>query len=801
MVFFKVCTFVKNIHMSKPKLKETYNQDVFPFPDREVSPEKKSTPEYTKTVAEAIWSRYKKNQTSFSYGVYDIFEELRQYGRSNQPEDKYKRYLQGGMSDTTVAEVPLDTDGVWTRNKNYERKGWMNVNWEILSPAVKIRNMIHGLFDDIDFDVVADAVDVDSGAEEENRKWKLWVTTRSEFASRLKAARTMAKLDIPDNEFVPMNLNELELLREAGHFKMAYAIETEKLLRNIDDISDWDHTLKRKLIDDLIDLNCAFARCDYDGDMKKIIWRYIDPAHLVIQYSKENDYKDSEYAGEWTEMKISECRQKMLEEGYDEEDVKDVAKSYAGALGNPSEAEWGKYSTLSSDGSYKYDDFCVKIFNFTWKESDTEKRIKFTNKYGKIRILPYEGKSLGKREELVKTCIEYIYQGSWVVGTDYVFDYGRMNYQPRPNTKKIEIPYKGVKIEGKSITATLLPVFDNIQIGWLKYQNALAQVFESGYMVDYRMISNISDGERDMNVKEVIRMWKETGVLPYMSSPAGTYYRGGIPVPVTRIEGGMGQSLDQAMKRIQLQYTLIEQMTGLNPVSLGSSPNPEAPVTTTERSLEATHNALKPIINGIFTIKSQLAKISGPRIQQLLHYDKESRVEYEKVIGKAGVGVLLMAQDSAVEYGYKLEARPTQQDRLSILRAAEMSLQGGQNGQPPIDMSDYTYIVERLNAGGNVKQIRLYLSASRRRAAQQAFIQKQKLMQQQSDGNMKMAQQKQQYDLQNKDIDLKTKIALDQSRAQNDLKLLFAQQNIGFMRDLENNSHAEMMAEKNTKNE
>ena len=72
-------------------------------------------------------------------------------------------------------------------------------------------------------------------------------------------------------------------------------------------------------------------------------------------------------------------------------------------------------------------------------------------------------------------------------------------------------------------------------------------------------------------------MWKETGVLPYMSTPAGQYYRGGAVVPAHKLPGGMGESLNQAIMRLNTQMKLIEDMTGLSPVSLGGTPDPNAP--------------------------------------------------------------------------------------------------------------------------------------------------------------------------------------------------------------------------------
>ena len=760
---------------------DTY-PEIFPFPDRNIPPEQKTSRKYTKAVGSAIYSRYLKDSTAMSSSSRSMFQYLRAYGVGQQPEEKYKRYLSGVKKDSSTGAI-TDADGSWTQNKTEERGGWMNVLWDILSPAQMIRDMIHGLFDDIDFDIIADAVDADSGAAEENDKWKLWVNTKSFIAQRLLAARAMAGVPVERPDFVPENVEELEMFKEAGGFKMVYAMEMEKLLRHTSDISEW-MDLKAKIIDDIIDLNRAFTKGDYDSHTKKIKWRYADAEFMVMQYSKYHDYRDSEYGGEFKDMKISDLREQMLNEGYTEKEIKQVAEKYVGVYGNPSKDGWDKYNKQS--GSWGYDNFTVVAFDFEWIDSDVEKKIKYTNKYGKVRMLPYtEGQDLGKREKLNKTTARFLYKGTWIVGTDYAFDYGKSFYQPRPRPNEIELTYKGFSIPGQPLTARLIPIYDNIQIGWVKYQNSMAQQFESGYTVDWRMLQNISDGDKKFSPSAILKMWKETGILLFMSRAIGQSYTGGASAPVHRLEGGMGNTLTEAMGRIQLQFTLIEKMTGFSPMALGATPDPDAPVTTSERSLQATHSSMKPMIRGLFNLKNQLAKSASPRIQQMLKYDPESTAEYEKVIGMGGIEAIRTAQSTAAEYGIRLQARPTLQEKTALLRAAEISLQPGRDGNPGISYDDYTYIVERLHAGGNIKEIRLYLNQARKRMEKKSFQEKQQLIKQQADNALQISQDGMKRAAMEENMKTQGQIAVDNNKGAIDLRLKMMEINGDYMNQLE----------------
>jgi len=234
-------------------------------------------------------------------------------------------------------------------------------------------------------------------------------------------------------------------------------------------------------------------------------------------------------------------------------------------------------------------------------------------------------------------------------------------------------------------------------------------------------------------------------------------------------------------------------LTGLSPVSLGAQPDPNAPVTTTEMSLNSTHNALKPMIRGLFDMKDSLAKISSIRIQQLLLYDEEARKQYEKVIGESDIQAVIQAKCSSVEYGIKLQARPTTNEKMQLMRAAEIALQPGRDGIPGISFDDYTYVIERLNGGGNLKELRLYLANAKKRAQQQALREKQMMIQQQSEANMQMKQAEIQAQQMTKKLDVQGQVAIDNNEHRNKMELETLKANADYMKELSKQAAEQQM--------
>lgn len=699
---------------------------VYPFPDMDgTSEEDKQKPKYSLSFMQAVHSMYCTDKLSLGYGMASALTIFRAYSKGRQSIEKYKTFYSGRTkrNDSTVSD---DIDGSGLTNKEYASKGWMNVLWDIVSFMPRLGNVIKGYFSDLDWDIKASNVDIDSGAEEEENMLKFW--NESYFTRTLNLLRKQAQLPQKTLEYIPQSIAELEEMKAAGGFKAAYVREHEEILKHSEDISDWDMSLKDKLREDLKDGSCAFAYIYYDPETSEVRWGYVDAADAIMQYSRYDDFRDADYGGFYKMTTISELRKL----GFKIKDLESVAKDASGLYGNPSEAEWNNFNKEISPGYYKWNDYRVRVMWLWWNDVSSKKKLKYTTTNNEARYYNYDKtiayrrekrkekyeKKYGTkiayvddkddnyyfatREEVVETRTIKTYHSKWVVGTNMVYDYGLMPNQPGDG----KLPIVGYKLSGKSLTQILIPIEDMFHMSWLKFQNGLSKAAEEGYAIDISALADISDGDnKKFDPLELVKMWRQEGIFLYKGTPNLAIGRGGSPVPITKIAGSLGENLVNAINIMDRCIKFVEDLTGLSPVSLGSTPGKDTQVGTQEMSLRSTHAALTPLKEGIRYIKQQLADRSSICWQLALRNDRRARINAEKVIGREGVKLLMAAQGNHVRYGIKMLARPTDLDKQEIMQSLNNAYQKHLQGLPGINDAQKILLQFELNNGGNIVAI------------------------------------------------------------------------------------------------
>ena len=93
--------------------------------------------------------------------------------------------------------------------------------------------------------------------------------------------------------------------------------------------------------------------------------------------------------------------------------------------------------------------------------------------------------------------------------------------------------------------------------------------------------------------------------------------------------------------------------------------------------------------------------------------------------------------------------------------------------------------------GGNLKELRLYLIQSRRKAKREAFAEQQALVQQQQQGTQQMEQMRAQKEMQTKQLDVQGAIAIENNKHQNDLELYRMKLNAEYVAELKKESERE----------
>lgn len=765
------------------KFKNMYADSDLPAQEK-VDPKIKEGADYCKKVTQRGFAKLMKNRNAIPASDYDAIQMLRDYGTGNQSElyyqNKFSDFELGSNQNRPTSEL---SNNYYKNRKSVKRQGLEHINFKIISVAQNIKNAIHGMYDKYEEDIFLNAVDATSVAEEEKLMAEAYYD--SKMRPELEKLEEQYGVPLTYDTMFPEDVTpeELESYRETGGFKSKVSEGLEQLIKHTEIISDWDRTIKRKFIDDGIDLNFFAARCVYNYETCKEKWEYVDPENFTIQFSEDRNFRDAEFAGYFTLEKISILAQM----GFDSDKLKEAAKAHQEYFNERRGVNWN--SGMSEYQSERwYYDYKVPVFHYSWIEADRNRRLRSKNKYGKEIILDidYEykvkpmnqyDKRNGIEREDYYTRIRNVYQCSWIVGTDMVYNYGRMPNQPRDDNRRPQIPFYAWKgninnsnlIFG-SITENCIPFYDNVQMAWLKYQDALIKSFPGGYALNLRLMENLQVGGKDLDAVDAYKMLRQLSLFPYRDFPLGEQYKGGSVNPITQIPGNMGELMAPITNQITLNLQYIEKFSGVNMVLLGSSPAGTGTATETQISTAGSQNILRPIIEGIFEIKEGLAYTASKRLWLLIKYNDKSYKSYEKVVGEDITKLLKETDHFVMEYGLSLEARPSDQELAEIMQAAQVALQRGRDGEASINLSQYMWIQEQIKSGGNVKMLRRQLDFMIRREQDRINKEKQQNIILQTQQQAQLSQQQAQNESQLKSQEAQIDMAIVGAKTQGELQ-------------------------------
>ena len=776
---------------------DKYKDDgAFSFPDRDIDPKLKDST-YDRKNAQAIYSLYTRNQCAWGSAQASNFSVNRLYSRGEQDIEQYKTWLlnDGSDDDTTAAVDSFDSTPL---SRVAKREGWYNLLWKNLSPAPMIMSSLHGTLDKQDFDLYVDTIDADSRGIIEDEKYRKMVEAK--FADWQIEYKQKAGIPVDEQVVYPRTQEEFDMFEAEDGFKLAVATSMQKLVRHTFEISRWDSVIHKKLVDDLVCIGYAACRDYYDIGKGKWMVKYYDPANLVAQYSNEYDYSDSEYFGYQTFWTISNIRNKLP--GCTEVELKGIAHQCFGKYGNP-KGNFEKYSALDpSTFTYKgLDSFKVPVFEAVWMDFDSENRLYYRNRAGrdlaidlgyngKVRPLSEESKKLGAKQEVKKIGLRVPRECYWVMGTDYVFDNGIIRMSARKDINDPQLPVHVEQLLQPPPIENLRPILDEITQLALRYQNSLAMMVERGYAINTSMLGNVNLGSGTLPIQDSIKMWLQTGKLLYSYGGNGLY-SGGAALPVTEIEGGLGTRVDETIKSLEFAFKKIELFLGINLASLGVTPEPNVPTGTTKEAMQATMNALKPIVDACLEIKQSAGECMMRRIQVGIKNSATIRNTYKGVISPTEIDALKEMESNGVQYGLTLKAKPDGMMKAQFMKWLDAAVQDTRGGNTGLYTSDAMFFTSRLEAGEDIqdliRQMRYQIKKNREEAQQKKTAD----IQQQIDGNAQNEQLKQQNAMQL----LQTK---QQGNAQEELirgeikeKQGMREANLAFLTELKKSADAE----------
>lgn len=688
------------------------------FPSDEISPMKKrkgeSAKEFALAFSKALYSGWGNGNFPYSRFVErDKLMRLRNYARGRQSLDTYYDFWYGRNDTNQII-----------------RKGLMNINWDILMVVLKYKDAFISKLNGFEYDPVISSQDQYS-RNERQEKMKL------DFVKN-KFKEILGQADGDENNIAPDSMAEFEILEEMGVYKNQAEYAWEKFIDSVfNGWNKWDKKLKNKLLDDIFSLGRLCVRDYVDPDSQTVKIQYIDPINCIMRLTTDGEVIDGGFVDLMTVQELKKAS------GLDETTLFSIAQSAVGWYGNPGSANGSGWlygptydSWLANNagavarsavGNCEWYAFRVPVLKCEYRSVDTEyyteqdlgNEKKYSRgKFGKVFT------QSETRKTITKNTINY-YTCSWIVGTDYCYDYGLQYDMPRAERAEAKCSFHYYQMEDPSIMERMAPAVDLTLNAWYNLQNNIAKSKPRGYLFDTAALRNANIGDK-VKTADIIKGIMTTGSGVYSSINK----RADRPViapnmapPVIPLDGGYTDAGNDFAMMWNIMSQMLGELSGMTNSFTGGEQLPEGKAVN-QGQVEASNALLQPKLDAYYFIRSSCALNILLRGQVIFRHNETISNEYKQILGEDIVKLLqISSQKNYSQYGMSMTLRINENLKNDIKMAATAATQPGKNGEPGLSFMEYFKILNMLNDNVNLEYIEGFMSrliAKRQKESQQA---------------------------------------------------------------------------------
>ncbi len=721
----------------------------FSFPSDLLSPEVKATKDYNlKYVKSAYW-RHKENLNWFNWNKRSDWIVNRQYAHGLQLTQKYINWISK------------------LKNAQNQTVTYLDLDWSIVSVIPKFRDVVLSYLAKIEYDVFADAINPEAAMDREQAKMRIVAEKNLMPFFKEMAAISGQPLDQQESDFMPETKDELDLWMQFS-FRLEYELAMELGVSAALNENNWAEV--RKLMrEDAFDCGVMAADSYIDRISGRIRVKYVDPVNMILEDFRGHDGAVLPRIGYIEKMTVAQLK---LEAGdqFSEEDYWNIANKFRGWSQNPQEiTPYADYINTDVTQFYReYDNWEILIMKYQW---DTVDRYKFASKKVSMKEgamprgelnqmldeeytkeVPFDTKLSPKQafvdeqgllieKEVYATDIKCVYQAKWIVGTEMLYDYGKMTNIPRPaeNQRECHKTIHFYRISNKSMIDRILPYADSLQLSWLKIQNLKARAMPRGMKIEIGAFDNVFIDSKLVTAQEIIQAGFQTGVWTYRRHSTMDdegYDNSGSPIEET--EGGMGTAYQELVESMAQDIASIRDVLGVNEFIDGSTPNKDALVGIAEVAVQGSQNALYPLMSGFVSVHERISLSICLLMQLLVKHGKYSG--YTPAIGKipqmyieVGNEIISTEQMTPVMFGMRVVARATAEQKATLVKMINDALLSSQTPEAGgIELTDAIELIRLIEAGTNLKLVANLLGHRIKQYKREQQGQKQQLVEQQS---------------------------------------------------------------------
>ena len=658
--------------------------------------------------------------------------ETKMYALGKQSVDKYKKMFSPG---------------------NPQDPSWRAIDWTVPAFMCKFREIAISKLIQKKFDIQAFAVDPIARSEEDAyfNKMKVKIMMRD---AAMKAGSELADSPLlAANPGEPEDMEQLLMQREYG-YKHVMAMQAEEAVSLIFQQNDIEEKRKR-ICESLYDWGIA-AYTQYIDENGMVKVREVNMENFGCSYFEKPDGSDMVHWYEIVPTYVAD-----LAPYYTKEQLDDICKIAMNKNGNPT--TYTPVNGLFNQAWNRFKVMVMQIKFLSWNDTiyKEEKDRRQNTRFGKSDYKNIQFLSVNKKGELqnaddgyfqdiadsgekgqatpkyIKSTKKVSYKASWVIDTEYMHDWGLRENQNRKLSSwwdtdlDIQVyAWNFYKMQFSGITERLIPLEDKACMAWFNLQNLSNKLIPYLINIDFNAVEAVNFGKQGQKAKpsEIIDFIFSNFVVPYRSTDLLSRNPNYKPVSIEAT--GQLAAFGQLYESLQHTIEMMRQISGLNELTDGSTPNAKTLVPVANAAMESTNNAIHLVSEADRWL---LGKTADAVIQKVQIAVRLGKVEgYAKALGSSAVKFFNINPNIALhELGIFIEPAPSEAQREQLWQDVSIK-----ESQGFLTVGDKYFIMTCRN----LKQAYLILDYKIEKRKEQQQLQQMQLVQQQTEGNAQVAQ-------------------------------------------------------------
>ncbi len=592
-----------------------------------------------------------------------------------------------------------------------------NLDWRPVNIIGKFNKIVADGIDEDAYDVSVKAVD--NNSIEAMRVYERNLRKDMLAKQMYDDAYDMLGIDMRPTGFVPQDDEELEM-HMALKPKMKIEIGEEVLIDHVFASNGWD-IIKPQVNNDLVCIGIGAVKIETDK-IEGIKARWVDPEYLVHSYVDTPFFKNAYYFGELRTMTIAELKR---DSQFSNATLMEIANKYAHTNGGII-IDYSGDHLEESVLNYKINilEFCFKTTKeIVYKKTTKDKGIKLTKKDANYN--PPKRNDYGRVDKSVNTW----YEGSYIIGTDHLYNYQQCENIAKDNLNKVMgnyIVYAPEIYKGNltSFSSSIEPIADKMLYTDLKLQHLIAEIKPDGAEINMDKLYELA-ADTKSNEKDIISLFAVKGMVLSKT----TTDEGGQEIRTKAVEPiklGVPDNIMELVKIWEHYYNVIREITGINPFRDGTQ-RPDTLVGVQKMGLLQSNIATKFLVRGSIFITKKAAECITSRIKTIFKYSNHLKRIYEDAISQENVAVLEALKKRHIHsFGIHIIMRPTEEEIEDLNQNIGLAIQAGD-----IKVEDKI----EVTTIGNFKKANAYLryrSRKRREELQEDAIMQSQVQSQQN---------------------------------------------------------------------